>query len=333
VTATAESFARAPALELPRQRVPTPGEIGDTSLRALDGSYLDLSELHGGESVSATIDIAERRHFVRLTEASRADPANSRHTVFMLPGFTETVDKGSGRNLHDAIATHYPYSRIVSVATDGVGSSCRRVGWQAGFGLDFDTMAADRLSIAEMLSGDDPVTLATVSMGSVIGLQLALRNLYERRINLERIVNHSHAQVPLGHVPRDMAIRFLPHIAVDGLREAVRRPAPVVAHLVGSLALLAHHLPAYAGNLKNLLAGTDPADMYAVAEQVPTTYISGDRDPLAQRELLTRLQQALPGQVAVLRLPGRGHASSLDATTAARDIASVDDHAPASTRL
>jgi pimeloyl-ACP methyl ester carboxylesterase len=297
-------------------------------LRALDGWLIDLSELHCGESVTATIDIAERRHLVHVTEARRADPSGESHTVLMLPGFTETVERGSGRNLHDAVSNHYPYSRVLSIATDGVGLPCRRLGWQEGLSLNFDTMADDRLQIAEQLSADGPVTMVNVSMGSVIGLKLALQNLREQRLQLEHIINHSHAQVPLGHIPRDMIARFLPHIAVDGLREAIRHPAPFVEHALGSLALLAQ-APSYLGNIKNLLGGSNPADMYAVAEQVPTTYISGEHDPLAQTELLMRLQQALPGQVNIVQLPGRGHASSLDATQAARDIASIDSRASA----
>ncbi len=323
--AFAEStFAQGFDLELPHQSPPTPSEIGSTTLRALDGSSIDLSELHCGEDVSATIDIEDRRHFVRLTEALRPDLAGENHTVVMLPGFSEMVDRGSGRNLHDAVTRHYPSSRVLSIATDGIGLPCRRLSWRQGLGLDFNTMASDRLSIAEHLAEEGPITMVNVSMGSVIGLRLALQNLREQRVDIEHIINHSHAQVPLTHVPRDMVARFLPHIVLDSAREVVRHPGPLVDHALGSLAILASHAPSYVGNLKNLLAGTDPADMYTVAEAVPTTYISGDRDPLAQRELLTRLERALPGQVHVVWLAGRGHAASLDAMAAARDIAGVD---------
>jgi pimeloyl-ACP methyl ester carboxylesterase len=276
--------------------------------------------------VDGTIDVDGRQHFVRLTEARRVSAMDDTHTVLMLPGFTEMVDRGSARNLHDAVVGHYPYSRVLSIATDGVGLPCRRLGWREGLELNFDTMASDRLAIAERLH-TGPVTMINVSMGTVIGLQLALCNLREQRVELEHIVNHSHAQVPLSHVPRDMVARFLPHIAIDSAHEVARRPGPLLDHALGSLAILATHWPSYLGNIKNLLTGTSPADMYKVAEQVPTTYISGDRDPLAQRELLMRLQQALPGQINVVLLSGRGHASSTNAATAAHDIASIDSRA------
>ena len=301
-------------------------DVGEAVMRALDGSEIDLSNLHCSEQVSGFIGVAGRTHFVRITEASRPAPGVDDHTMFMLPGWTEMVERGTGANLHDAVAERFPASRILSIATDGVGMHCQPLSWDESMHLSFSTQGSDRLEIAAVVAAEGPTTLAPVSMGTVIGLETALLNLSKQRLQLEHIINHSHAQVSLAHVPIDMVLRFPLHMAFDGVREGIQHPKEAADAILGFLAIVATHAPAYAGNLRNLLRGTDIRNVFRVAQDVPTTFIFGTKDPLKQEKQLRRLERALPGQVRLMPIPGKGHAVSLDSKRAAQDFAKADIH-------
>lgn len=59
--------------------------------------------------------------------------------------------------------------------------------------------------------------------------------------------------------------------------------------------------------------GTPLNRMQEVAAEIPTAYLSGTRDPLAQWDVLDTLQTGQPGNVHVVRRPDLGHLATVHA--------------------
>ena len=274
-------------------------------------------------------------HSTRITEPEAEYRARTQplDTIVMLHGYTEMIDAGTGKNLHDALAPHFPDQRLISIATDGVGRYCQRVGWKEGLSKDFTKMAIDRHRLVNVLKGSGRITLLDVSMGSVIGIELLAYNtqlktgqLSEQAtdpwLDIAAVIHHSSAQVPPGRVIPDMVMRFLPHIYRDTRRVSTTMSRPAQG-IVQTAIAYPRSLPALAGNLVQLLRGTNPEKVLATALAYPTGYISGQHDPLAQNDDRLRMAQRHPGQVITYVKPGAGHADCLDAQAAANDIANM----------
>ena len=289
-----------------------------------------------------SIQLGKVSHSARITEPDSRNPRNTSaiDTVVMLHGYTEMIDAGTGKNLHDALAPHYPDKRLISIATDGVGRYCQRVGWVDALRKDFSTMARDRHRLINVLAGTGKVTLLDVSMGSVIGIELLhfdsllpddvpIDHPLDRRLNFDAIIHHSSAQVPPGRIISDMIIRFLPHIYKDGLRVHGSMPHRAQGLLKVALAY-PRSTPALIGNLIHLLMGIDPRKVASLAAKFPTGYISGEHDPLAQNKCHLDLSANNPKNVSVYIKPGAGHADCLNAAVAAQDV--VDMHRLVSNR-
>lgn len=281
------------------------------------------------------IELGDDQHYVRITEPESQSPTQPLDSIVMFHGFTEMIDTGTGRNLHDALAPHFSDKRIISIATDGVGRYCQKLSGKKALGRTFSDMAVARHRLINAVSGDGTVSLVGVSMGSVIGLNVlafdstlpAINTLNpdsvsDRKLPIAAVVNHSHAQVPFDRILPDMIIRFPRHIARDGYRKhrTLEKPADgIVAAMRG----YPRSLNAMTGNLLNLLRGTDYRDVAAAGSRYRTGYISGALDPLCQPLQLTRLAHQNPDTVRIHIKPGFGHAACLDAVSEAREIAEM----------
>ena len=334
-------LADSPDLRTPRSESgalcpPGPQDVGRTVLYALDGDgEIDLGNLAEGQDIRATAQIDGRTHLVRITEARCVPESGSEHTVIMLPGLLERVDSGPGGELHEALAAEFPNSRLASIATDGVGPHRPPLSLREAWELGFDTMAADRLQLAEAVASG-PVTLVGISLGSILALLVALRNLNHDTppIHIRHAVDHSHALVPPGNVPKNVLLQFVPHMLQEMLRKSQREgmtKMAAVRGLLGSVALHAPHMVSYGSNIKNVVRGTKPAKLFKVAEAIPMTFISGEGDPLGQKELLDYLQASYPDTVRVMWLPDVGHSSCLEAGQVAAAIAAAERHVVART--
>lgn len=313
----------APLPERLRSVPPIAETLGGYTLRLVeDNSVVDLDNLRPGESIFAKTTIEDREHLVHITEPTRPNPDH--HLVASFPGMLEMIDFGSGLARHNALAAAYTSSRIVSVATDGVGVLCPKLEWGQSMHLTFRTMASDRLTITSMIAQNGPTTMVDVSMASRIGLEMAKQNLYNPVLTIERIINRSHAQVPLRHVPNDMVWKFTRHVLREHIHEVVRHPGIPREQMLGMIATIAAQMPAYVGNVKNLLRGASLKDVYEVASVVPTNYLSGTRDPLTQPTQLMKLQKTFPKNVGVQLLEGQGHNGFLNVARTIQEILSID---------
>jgi len=294
------------------------------ALGALHGAEKKPDDLSPGETVHAFMNVEGRTHALRITEASDTTGGVSQPDIYMLPGFSEMTDMGSAKRFHTAVARQLPGSRVISIATEGVGAVSKPLLPASAARMSFNRMALDRLRIMQALSEDNPVTLLTVSMGSVIGLRLAHKNLQlpaDRQIDIRHIVNHSHAQVPLDRVHPDLTVRFPLHVVDELRREGGRIPGVVIAHALGAAAFWPKQAVSHLRNMINFVPGTPEALTHTIAKQYPTTYLSGTRDPLAQPALLARLERAYPQHVNVKWLQGLGHLATAFAEREARTVA------------
>lgn len=276
----------------------------------------------GRHKLSTFIEVDGHNHFARITEADEAHVADPEAipTIFMLPGLTEMVDGGTAKDLHDDLALRFPESRVVSIATDGVGIHTAPLSFRDGLHRTFDEMADDRLTLMNALQGGGGITLVAISMGTAISVKLLERNSQlGNPLPIEAFIAHSHAIVPKGRVLQDMVGKFLPHIGKDVIEVAKHQP---IKKLLGCLAVrrgFRQSMPAMASNIVHLLKGSEWSEFFHVASEYPTGIISGAKDPLRQEALCKQLAIAVPSTVLYIR-QDIGHGACLDSNSAANDI-------------
>ena len=271
--------------------------------------------------------IEDRAHLLRITEPEENQITEDQPTptFFHLPGFTEMPDGGTAKYLHDDLAEVLPHARIVTVATDGVSRYGQKVDWAEGTAKTFEGMAADRLALAKWIAQEDPVVLLGISMGTPIIKKMLVLNEVTRKIgapydvNIMQVINHSHACVPGSRIPVDMVLKFIPHIVRDGWRES-RNNRDKLLGFVAVAKAFGKAAPAMAGNIKNLIKGISTEESIEAARAYDTAFISGDRDPLAQLNMLQGLAHEVPSILLHIKRD-IGHAACLNSSEAAQDIA------------
>ena len=281
------------------------------------------------------IELGSVVHCARVTEpaANRDSVTESLDSIIMLPGCLEMIDAGTGKNLHDALAPHFPNKRIISIATDGVGRYCQKIGWRQGLTKNFQSMATDRHRLINILKGDGTIDLVDVSMGSMISLELLAFNTtlpqeavatsqQDRWLDISAVVHYSSAHVTPGRVVPDIGLRFGPHIYYDSLKMLGVLGSLPTGH-VAMLKALPRSLPAIVGNGMHILKGVDPKKKAAAARDYHTGYCTGQNDPLGQLEQTRQLAELYPGTVTLQIKPNTGHAACMDAKAAATDIANM----------
>lgn len=264
----------------------------------------------------------------RITHPGLHDPATDKGTdpdnVITLLGFSEMVEHGTGKRLHDELANQYPFSLVGSLATEGVSAFGPRLGFKEGWSKKFDEMAAARLLLIRALGGNGTTTLVPTSMSSVIVNHMAIQNMYAQEdgltdsINLASIINVSHALMPRQTVVRDVG-KFLLHMPVSGAKKALQHRNEAIG-LMPVARALPRSVPGMAGNVRNLLEGSDWSDVAVVASTYPMGFIIGELDPLRQLEHCIDLAEHLPDSVKVKICDDEGHALSLDGQNTAREV-------------
>lgn len=267
------------------------------------------------------MEINGNRHALRITEPVPGTPADHQDVIDMLPGFTEDPSTGTARNLHNDVASENPFSKTVSISSDGVSKHDSPLNFRDILRRRFRDMAEDRLEITRELAGDRAVLLSCLSMGTVIGLDMIEANLEapEAIINHKGTIFHSPAIVERRRIARDMALRFPPHIGLDSFKQTLRHPGSALK------TLHVPHFPlcAYSSEIVNLLQGTSLQKLEGVVAETKLGVIAGDKDPLAQIDMWEDMMKIFPENVILRIKHGEGHGMSVNSKIAARDISEV----------
>lgn len=259
-----------------------------------------------------SIEFHGHRHAIEIT-----DPADreASYVVLSFPGFTECIEGDFRKKMHASLSNLHPHARIVSIGTNGIGSIGDKYDWSDRKLHGVDAMGAQRLGIAKALSGDLPVFNISTSMGTEIAQRMAEQNLFtispEQRINLVGLCFISPALVDPENIMKDMAIKFIPGMLIDVIRETGLKSTPLE---IGKIIVAAcryglkpNDAPALLNQLFELLAGTSEARLSSVVAEVPTAVIAGELDSLAQWKMWHRIQTHHPHQLTLEMILKRGH--------------------------
>ncbi len=306
-----------------------------------------VSEFDDGNRTTrtGTIEVDGYNHLVRISEANPdlVDSYSPSPHRFIFGGLTEASDTGAAKALHDTYAIIHPNEVTVSIATDGVSVHGEALPASKALHNPFLKMAADRRRMIIKLAGREaPVSITGRSMGSVIALYAAYENLLaeERQsFNLES----SHWLSPgiiAVDIPESESFRqsldgkaaklklfgdFLRHVAVDCSREGINHPLQSAEAVTGILSMYSAYiksptkLAAVAGNLNQLKEGVPYHIIKLVASNTKVVVTAGDKDPVADPELMFRLQELYPNTFSFTQVKG-GHLYSVATHSRAEEI-------------
>lgn len=260
-----------------------------------------------------SIDVDDYRHAVEVTDPLGNEPA---FTVFSFPGFTETIEGPFRKELHRELAEQFPEARIVSVGSNGVGTTGGKYNWNERSFHDTRAMGSQRLILSKALAGDMGVYWMGTSMGSVIAVKGSHENLHntpnDKAINQLGLFALSQAIVDPRNVPRDMALRFVPGLIIKDipLELALKTPpreALMLARQGLHYGLGKKDIHAMANQVMDLLHGVPEHFTAEVISNVPIALVAGEHDPLAQWKMWDRLSSQHPGMIEQYKVPSRGH--------------------------
>lgn len=207
--------------------------------------YIEIDDkLH--ERQNWTVSINDRQHNVRVTKPAisydTADDIESAGTIIHLPGLTEMTDAGSGWHLHNALARVFPDKEIVTIGTEGVNKHGERLSFKDAVSMDFEDMAEDRLALVEHFSNGNELTVAAISMGTILVakmVELNLRREPEDRVDIDNLLFVSPAIFEPDEA-KTVLPEFLLHMTVNGVLTAIRHPEDVAkcANLLPALLVL-----------------------------------------------------------------------------------------------
>lgn len=286
------------------------GEITLKKIRTTDGRRGQPPRDH----LLYSLEYNHYRHAIEITNPASGD---AKFAVVSMPGFTEQIEGPIRKDLHASMARAMPQARIISIGSNGVGSTGDTYGWSERSQHGLAAMGSQRLTLSRALAGDLPVIMAGTSMGSVIAHRAAFENTYGKpvngKINLVGQYLLSQALVDPRHVVQDIGIKFLPQMAYDAVTELALKTNPIeTAHIVGQVILHYGYSPqrdtkAMGNQVLELLKGTREEDIAAVIEVVPTVIVAGEKDCLAQWKMVRRLEKQYPKMLDAHMVMGRGH--------------------------
>jgi pimeloyl-ACP methyl ester carboxylesterase len=266
------------------------------------------------------------RHGIAVTDPVGGSFDN---VIISFPGFTETIEGTIRKQLQEHLSYQFPRSRIVSVASDGIGATGDRYTWYEREKHSVEEMGRTRLEIAKDLAGDTAVYGMGTSMGSIILHHMTRENLAtpssSDHIDLRGNYLLSPALVDPKNIIRDMGVLFLPMFVGDTLHELFAKTAPkesiTLMKQLGHYGLIPYDAPAMLNQLIGLFLGTKESDVADVIEQVPTVVVAGERDPVAQWHMWRRIEKRFPEQLYLEVVAGRGHGLPMKPSNACRKMA------------
>jgi len=296
-----------------RQPIAHLGEICLINIRSTGSKKLEQPErLHR----LYTVERNGFRHAVEITDPIQGDPA---YAVFSFPGFTEQIEGGIRKYMHSSLAREFPEARIVSVGSNGIGSTGSRYGWNERSLHGLDAMGSQRLALAKALGGKLPLFVKGTSMGTVVSHRLAHENFYgdpeDGTINLKGLYWLSPALVDPKNVFKHMGVLFVPQLTTDAFKEiALKTPPAEVLHIMAKArryGLSRADLSAMGHQVLELFRGTPEEAVGEVLAKVPTVVVAGENDGLAQWPMMDRLHRQYDGNLHLEKIKGRGHSLAM----------------------
>ena len=250
-------------------------------------------------------------------------------TFVHIPGFTELIEVGSARDLHDSLANTLPDARVISIASDGIGPTGEHLHLDNFKDHTVKIMGEERAQLIEALVGEDPTIVSACSMGSVISCEM-LNFDAQHGHNLNAVpINYASAVVTPEKAFLIMAVLFPLHMSGDIPRAIIHSALKYGAHHMQNMAhMLEDRGPdilAMSVQVASLMGGVALSSV----ERVSATYpgggnISGRYDPLAQWRMWTDLRAG--GHSPHLRSIKRsGHGLAADGTGGGVQIAKSAD--------
>lgn len=295
----------------------------------------------GGSRIRMTgfIPVHGEHYLVRVSEPDPdqvEDPA-SVPINYIMPGWTEYIDaKGPAKDLHDEVADATPGSRTVSVANDGLSIHGQALPPQEALNRGFPHMADARLRIAAHYAGSGIVDVYGRSMGTILSVHMAKRNLDATpghglvipRLNfispgLVSTEVHESERFRKKDPETDLekallTAEFLGHMAADSSREALLHPGRALRAAMGysALGVAMARQPGKAlailGHYRQMTPGTPWEMVKAVSEAHDIHIRVGDKDTVRETEQYKKLQELYPDRVRLDIHEGKGHAMSMN---------------------
>ncbi|HSH55342.1 MAG TPA: hypothetical protein VK983_00790 [Candidatus Limnocylindrales bacterium] len=266
---------------------------------------------------------------LRITEPSVESRDSKKKILAQTVGWTESPNEGAAREFHDHIAELNPEHTVISISTEGISERCHNLPLAEALHTSFKTMATNRLDFLEPIAEDAEVSLWGVSMGTVVGNEMALQNLSAPRVEIVEVGHHDPALVPPENVLQDMIIEFPGHVTYDIMRESALHPILAVRCMLGNSYSInpvraLHRSITLTGNALALMQGTPVEKIEAVVAGYPKVgVVAGGRDPLFQRNMWRELQREHPDTLEILVDENAGHASTINTPVAATNMQTV----------
>lgn len=269
------------------------------------------------------INIDGYGHGIRETLSAYNDDAL---TLVHFPGFTEKIENGSAKLMHDNLVNNLPHARIISVATDGVGTTTERLTCKNALDHGITEMAERRRQLVYALVGDAPVIVSGTSMGSVIGWKMLDFDAREGHLLNAYPVGYASANVSPELTLPLMGVLFPISMAADMPREiirlALRRPDNLSELITQVQDRKPDAIPLIV-QAASLLGGTATKVLHRVNDVYGGgATISGVFDPLSQ---FARWKQVKGKgtELHIIPVARRGHGMAADGTGGGQKIANV----------
>lgn len=265
---------------------------------------------------------------VRETLPARGD--DSGLTVTHFPGFTELIENGSAHKLHSSLATELPDVRVISVASDGIGTTGEKLTAKNFRDHGMKEMGEGRANLLQALVGDEPVIVSGCSMGSDIEQEmLSYDARHGHNLNAYPI-GYASAVVPPERTGLTMLALFPLCMALDTPREILRMVIKYGPKHVLSLADMLEERQGDALPLlrqaTSLLGGVSIETVKEVAHAYRGGItISGVYDPLRQPDMWREVRSENP-DVHIKNVGRRGHGMAADGVGGGKKIAEAIRH-------
>ncbi len=241
------------------------------------------------------------------------------------PGFSELIEVGSAKAMHDGLAAHLPGVRVMSVASEGIGPTGERFGFKEAKDHGVQEMGENLAKLAYALCGNEPVLMAGCSMGTVVGQHaLAFDALHGHNLNAYP-VRYASAIVEKFWTMYYMGTLFPASMVLDTPREVVRLVKKGDKAELEELSQMIkgrnEDMPALAAQMLSLMGGVAIGSVVRVARAYHGGInISGALDPLNRKRMWSSVKQK-DNMTHIDIVRGRGHAMAADGEGGSQKIA------------
>jgi hypothetical protein len=270
------------------------------------------------------IELDGYTHAIRETQPETSEDTGITFTHF--PGFSEIIEAGSAKTLHESVAAHMPGVRVISVASDGIGPTGEKLTRENYKDHGVNEMAERRLKLLKALCGDEPVIANGTSMGSVLVAKMLLEDANTGH-NLNAFSSYyASAIVEPSKTRLFMATLFPVSMMLDTPREVIRMAVKRSPSSLSELAAMLEHRRgdslAMVIQAATLLGGMAVHEITKVSREYRGGLtISGQFDPLAQFGMWRELKRG-HDLVHIQSVPLRGHGMAADGEGGGQKIAS-----------